>query len=385
MVDYEAIREKILKEEIDKNYNQNSNDNSAEIAALVPMAAGILTGNMGAGAKLGMDYLSSVEKQKKDNSSKLLSYLSSMKINPIKSNTGKIITKDIDVNGVMQTQAFNEDDIRSGNINPLVLGNAQPKGALLVNSKGEFVTPTKAPGQTAAPIKQIIQDQDGSYQVSKPRATNEQPIVTKLKGVGGKPNYRGLQEERLAWDKEKDLENRAAKIKEELEPIQNVEFPLASVEKYLAKNSGKKDLAMLGPLDRLRADYAPFTLNSDDKEFKSQVDSLLRQEAFATGGKTLTTTEKDIATAAYGYLKMGDEENFRRGISKLREFVEMRKASAMASQKPEAAALYKERFKAQGGVEPSSKPTRPISEIRSEKALIEAELQKLKGKQNERR
>lgn len=346
---YEALRQKLMQEEIDKAIPNEENDQKRVMTSAIPMLAGVLFGNATRGAQMTQQMLTGYEAEKSKNKANLLSYLSKMKPKDVaqdwemKNVDGKVVQQNSKTGEIRETQykPFEKD------VTPTWQQLGGTKTAQLFRKNPETGLPE-------------VYD-------------TKQPMTQR-------PNYYGIAEERLKFEKDKDLENRATKVKEELEPIQNVEFPLASVEKYLSKNAGKKDLATLGPVDRLRADYAPFTLGSDDKEFKSQVDSLLRQEAFATGGKTLTSTEKEIATAAYGYLKMGDEENFRRGILKLREFVDMRKASALASQKPEAGALYKERFKAQGGVEPSGKTTRPISEIRSEKAAIEAELQKLKGK-----
>lgn len=109
-VDFEALRQSLMQKEIDKMSNQEDDGKAAAISA-IPMIAGVLTGNVGLGAKLGTAYASDYEKQKQANSNKLLAYLAKMQP---KTPTDEIVVKQIETApGVSKEVAFSKNNLLS--------------------------------------------------------------------------------------------------------------------------------------------------------------------------------------------------------------------------------------------------------------------------------
>ena len=71
-VDYEAIKQKLMMDSVSLDDSDNTRN---AIAALVPMAAGVLTGNVSEGAQLGIKSYQTLEDQRQKSRSKLLDYL----------------------------------------------------------------------------------------------------------------------------------------------------------------------------------------------------------------------------------------------------------------------------------------------------------------------
>ena len=182
MADYNELLSGLIKEELSNKDSTVEDPQRNVLASLIPMAAGVLTGQVSQGGQLGMQTYKGLEDQRQKSRGKLLDYLAKLK----GKESDKVITKNMIVDGVPRTVAYNESDLAKGIVRPTDMGQAQIPGNIVVGEDGTYMIPAQAIGKRAESKQQIVQDENSTNVVTMPRGGGD-ASVQKVKGIGGKP------------------------------------------------------------------------------------------------------------------------------------------------------------------------------------------------------
>lgn len=182
MQDYDTLVKSLLEKEMSAPDESVQDTSRNAMASLVPMVAGVLTGQVSQGAKLGMQTYKGLEDQRQKSRGKLLDYLAKLK----GKESDKVITKNMIVDGLPRIVAFNEADLAKGIVKPTDVGQAQIPGNIVVGEDGTYMIPAQAIGKRAESKQQIVQDENSTNVVTMPRGGGN-ASVQKVKGIGGKP------------------------------------------------------------------------------------------------------------------------------------------------------------------------------------------------------
>lgn len=140
---YEELVKSLLEKEVTSPDESIQDPKRNAIASLIPMAAGVLTGQVGQGAQLGLNAYKTMEDQRSKSRGKLLDYLAKV---GKKSGSGQdsVYFQDIlDEQGNPIKQAYKKSDLLSGNVKPMEIGVSQAKGAPVETVEAGLKTPAQ--------------------------------------------------------------------------------------------------------------------------------------------------------------------------------------------------------------------------------------------------
>ena len=140
---YEELVKSLLEKEVTAPDESVQDPKRNAIASLIPMAAGVLTGQVGQGAQLGLNAYKTMEDQRSKSRGKLLDYLAKV---GKKSGSGQdsVYFQDIlDEQGNPIKQAYKKSDLLSGNVKPMEIGVSQAKGAPVETVEAGLKTPAQ--------------------------------------------------------------------------------------------------------------------------------------------------------------------------------------------------------------------------------------------------
>ena len=175
---YEELVKSLLEKEVTAPDESVQDTKRNAIASLIPMAAGVLTGQVGQGAQLGLNAYKTIEDQRSKSRGKLLDYLAKMNK---KEPTDKIITKDILVGESPETIAYKQSDLLKGDVKPIPLGQAGVKDEKLtytsegIKPKSEVLRALKK-GETVLPPARSMIDPTTGYII--PLTPSGQPAIS---------------------------------------------------------------------------------------------------------------------------------------------------------------------------------------------------------------
>ncbi len=354
---YEELVKSLLEKEVTAPDESIQDPKRNAIASLIPMAAGVLTGQVGQGAQLGLNAYKTMEDQRSKSRGKLLDYLAKMKKDSSKDDWQM---KDTDNGIVMYNQRT-----------------------------GEMKNTGMQPFQKDASSnwQQVGGTNYATFFRKNPEKDTPEIFSTDIKIEKPVSPYIDIASRRLEEDIKEREERKIQKYSEDTEPLRKLEAPLAEIESYINKN-GSNDLPGVGAIDiqlgklGLKGSLTDPKLNPEEAAFVNAVKTMIANKSFSEGGKALSVIENQLITGGIGLLEKGGEENFRQGVKQIREGLN----SAYSNMKAKYPKDVSSKYSARGGSETTTttrfanKRKRSIDEIRTEKAAIEAELNKLKGK-----
>lgn len=352
---YEELFKSLIEKEMTAPDESVQDTKRNAIASLIPMAAGVLTGQVSQGAQLGMSTYKTLEDQRSKSRGKLLDYLA--KMNAKKTSTDWQM-KDTESGVVMFDK--NSGQWKETGLHPFqkdIVSNWQQAGGT------DYLTFFRK------------NPKDGTPEIVKTDTKMRERMPSPFLDIAAK---------RLEEDIKEREEKKVQKYAEDLDPIMPLGQSLETIETFLAKNEGK-DLPGVGMLDiaagkfGLKASLSDPKLSPEEAMFVNAVNELKRGESLKTGGKALTQIEMEMVEKGIGLLNKGGEENFRMGIKYIRDGYNAYIARTKAKYPPEVSKKFSDRGgdlpkSSYNGVSSSKKASRD-----AEKAAIEAELKKLKG------
>ena len=266
---YDELVKSLLEKEVSAPDESVQDTKRNAIASLIPMAAGVLTGQVSQGAQLGLNAYKSLEDQRSKSRGKLLDYLAKMNK---KEPTDKIITKDILVGDTPETIAFNQNDLLKGEVNPLSLGKVQPKsntmsapvstGAGLI-TRGEFAE-KRARGEKVEGTPRIIVDPSSGLAYT-------QNVGGEAKVVGGQPKFNPVQKKALESAASETLKDPEYKISLENIDAADKAMSMLNMGSSVADAMAKFNIAKIGQSVGVLTDQDVAILAGGDKSLEGRM------------------------------------------------------------------------------------------------------------------
>lgn len=348
MADYNELLSGLIKDELSNKDSTVEDPQRNVLASLIPMAAGVLTGQVSQGGQLGMQTYKGLEDQRQKSRGKLLDYLAKMKGSTPKDNW---TLKDTE-NGIV---SYNS---RTGEIKPTDLKPFEK----------ETIPSWQQAGGTDNLTLFRRNPKDGSPEIVDTGIKMQQRPLSPFLAIAAK---------RLEEDMKEREEKKVQKYAEDIEPLAPLGHALETIESYMAKNPSK-DLPGVGMLDiaagkfGMKANLSNPKLTDEEALFVNAVNELKRGESLRTGGKALTQIEMEMVDKGIGLLSKGGEQNFRMGMKYIRDGY----SSAMNRAKAKYPEKASKTFSDRGGSMPSATSIPSNSSSQSEIDAMNEELKK---------